>query len=135
MSGLLNRLFEECRRRHIRAALVFFPERLQVEPRTHEPANNPGVASGVRTRRAWLTGETELQKRLRTLAARGGVPMLDLTAAFREAESRGLRLTFPLDGHWNPEGNRLVAKWIGDWLAQAEVFPFLKQPSASAYSR
>ncbi len=42
---------------------------------------------------------------------------LDLTPSLKREASQGKRLYFPIDGHWNREGNRVVAEAIREFLA------------------
>jgi lysophospholipase L1-like esterase len=51
-----------------------------------------------------------------------GIPMLDLTPAFREEAARGIQDAYPLDHHWNANGHRLVASALYDFLHR-DVLP------------
>jgi lysophospholipase L1-like esterase len=44
------------------------------------------------------------------------ISCLDLTPALKQAASQGRQLYFRLDGHWNREGNRVVAEAIREYL-------------------
>jgi len=43
---------------------------------------------------------------------------LDLTPALKREASQGKQLYFPIDGHWNREGNRIVAEAIREFLVE-----------------
>ena len=53
---------------------------------------------------------------LADFAHKNGVEMVDPTDVFRAAESRGANLFLKGDLHFNPEGHRLFAKAIADYL-------------------
>ena len=44
------------------------------------------------------------------------IACLDLTGPLRDAARQGRELYFPIDGHWNEEGNRVVAEAIQKFL-------------------
>jgi lysophospholipase L1-like esterase len=50
------------------------------------------------------------------ISASYGIPLVDLTADFNEANARGEELYFATDGHWNPEGHRVAAEAIFESL-------------------
>ena len=50
------------------------------------------------------------------------LPFLDLTPMLREANHDGLKVTYTIDGHWNPLGHRLAADAISEWLTSQHVF-------------
>ncbi|MGE5748506.1 MAG: alginate O-acetyltransferase AlgX-related protein, partial [Gemmatimonas sp.] len=62
----------------------------------------------------------------RILCARG-IPFIDLTGPFRDAESHGEGLYFRQDRHWNAKGHELAARL----LSQA-VLDLSANPAASA---
>jgi lysophospholipase L1-like esterase len=123
MLTLLAAVAERSRRLGITPALVFLPSRLQYDCSLYEPgATNLWRQVGIHVRPEWCLGETPLQLRLRTWAAQEGLPLLDLTDRFRHA-IRGSPLTWTLDEHWTPEGHRVAASAIAEWLLSASVFP------------
>jgi hypothetical protein len=48
---------------------------------------------------------------------------LDLTPAFLEHAGAGEALYFPIDGHWNEQGNRLAASLMCQYLASEGLIP------------
>jgi lysophospholipase L1-like esterase len=74
-----------------------------------------GASSYDRERPNHLLGE---------LCARHGIPYLDLTPAFRQHIAAGGPYPyFPVDAHFNVEGNRLAAQLIYEYLVEQGLFP------------
>jgi lysophospholipase L1-like esterase len=74
-----------------------------------------GASSYDRERPNRLLGE---------LCARHGIPYLDLTPAFRQHIAAGGPYPyFPVDAHFNVEGNRLAAQLIYEYLVEQGLFP------------
>ncbi|MGH7886376.1 MAG: alginate O-acetyltransferase AlgX-related protein, partial [Candidatus Binatia bacterium] len=44
------------------------------------------------------------------------IACFDLTPVLKQAARQGKELYFPIDGHWNKEGNRLVAEAVKNFL-------------------
>lgn len=66
-----------------------------------------------------LIGEFDLDKpnrRLAAAAARDGIPLLDLSPAFRK--HTGPRRLYYEESHWTPEGHALAARLAADYLLQ-----------------
>ena len=59
----------------------------------------------------------KLVKRLRAFSKAFKVPFLDLTPAM--IQQGGRKLYFPLDGHMNAEGHKVVATEVARWLTEA----------------
>ena len=56
-------------------------------------------------------------RRLARICRARGIPVLLLEPLFGEAARRtGKRLHWPVDGHWNVEGNRLAGELIADFV-------------------
>jgi hypothetical protein len=53
----------------------------------------------------------ELREFIAAFCGKSGIPFVDLTAAFRDANGRGVRLNYA-DGHWNPAGHHLAAELL-----------------------
>jgi hypothetical protein len=70
------------------------------------------VVAGTKTRAEWLTGPTEIRRRVAAWALAADVPLLDLTPAFREATRAGRVTNFALDSHWNETGHAVAAEAI-----------------------
>lgn len=120
MTTILSGMVSDARKNGMDVGVVFLPSPVQYDPARNNPAH-PVVRAGTRVRSEWLTGETEVEKRLSGWAGAEGVPFLDLTAAFRTAP--GDSLSYPLDGHWTPRGHRVAADAIAGWIEAASVFP------------
>jgi lysophospholipase L1-like esterase len=58
---------------------------------------------------------------LRDDCAREGTPFLDLTPALQDEARRGRQLYWREDGHWNPEGHRIVANAVASWLSLGDA--------------
>jgi hypothetical protein len=101
--------------------LLYIPTRYQYVPESHINSN-PQVKAGMEIRRHWLTETSELQKRLASFVDEMHLPFLDLTPMLREANQRGLKLTYTVDGHWNSLGHRYAADAISEWLTSRHVF-------------
>ena len=63
----------------------------------------------------------DLQDKMRDWASEQGVAYIDLTESFVEASSKGKLTFFVDDGHWNAEGNAVVANTIKNFLHESEI--------------
>jgi len=90
--------------------VVIIPERFQVEAETRRAI----LERLDRVEEDFDCGY--LQKRLGDFLAEQGIPHLDLSPAFRAAESEGSVLYNPGDTHWSPAGNALAAREIAEYL-------------------
>lgn len=116
MAGVLTELVRQARTRHLWVAAVFAPIAFQYDP----AYGNVWRAAGVHIRPEWLTENTEFQRRLSRWAVDDHVPLLDLTATFREAVMAGQHaLSFRMDPHWTAAGHALAAETIRPWLESA----------------
>lgn len=50
--------------------------------------------------------------------AEEGIAFISLTSALREAAVAGVQVYYTYDGHWTPDGHRVVAEVIADFLAE-----------------
>jgi hypothetical protein len=110
-----------------RAAVVVTPLDLQVDPARaglYRRGRLPYPAHGFVD--ADYARATAMPAALRDLAAAMGVPLVDLTPAFRAARARPLFLAH--DYHAAPAGHRLIARAIGRWVLAT-------RPCAPASSR
>ncbi|HEX6738049.1 MAG TPA: GDSL-type esterase/lipase family protein [Vicinamibacteria bacterium] len=104
----LRHVVQACRRRGVRFALVTYPWGHQVNEREWlDGRRATGVPAG---RVAGQPGAA----RLAALAAREGVPFLDMTPAFRAAAAAPLYFRF--DMHWTPAGHQVAAAALGEFL-------------------
>src|SRR5262249_42687968 len=79
--SILTALVEMARQHQIQVAAVFVPSRFQYDPDTHTDSNLWVHAHGL-LRDAWLSGDTEVERRLKSWADRLDLPFLDLTDRF-----------------------------------------------------
>lgn len=124
MMRILNRIADELKHRGIELAMVYVPFPLQYSPNAHKP-DSLGQVLGYSIRDEWLRSEATIQKRLAAWTNERKIPFLDLTSTLRKAEKKQGVLTIALDGHWNIEGHRVVAKRIADWIETGAVFSFI----------
>ena len=62
-------------------------------------------------------------RRLRDIADRQGLRLLDLLPIIRPTVQAGARLYFPDDGHWTGEGHAFAARQLADYLRSAGLVP------------
>lgn len=55
------------------------------------------------------------------MARRHGISFLDLTETFRKEAEMGKQLYWPVDGHWNPEGQSLAGREIAAWIKREKI--------------
>jgi acetyltransferase AlgX (SGNH hydrolase-like protein) len=68
-----------------------------------------------------LPGSLDIDRLRRTVVEYCGarkIACFDLTPALKQAARQGKDLYFPIDGHWNKEGNRLVAEALKNYLTE-----------------
>ena len=69
--------------------------------------------------RSWVehaNASPEIADRMLESARRADVPALDARPVFRAAAERGAALYLVNDGHFNPAGHALMARWLSDTL-------------------
>src|SRR5262249_35654417 len=98
----LRRIVALARRNGARPLLVFAPAAQQVTPAARRYLEPLGFVWDERT----LT-DTTFADRLRALARSEGVPFVNLLPLLRRRRYDGLYS--PMDGHWTPTGNAVVA--------------------------
>jgi len=98
----LRRIVALARRNGARPLLVFAPAAQQVTPAARRYLESLGFVWDERT----LT-DTTFADRLRALARSEGVPFVNLLPLLRRRRDDGLYS--PMDGHWTPTGNAVVA--------------------------
>ena len=100
--------------------VAFIPCAFQYNPAAHQ-ATNPWLSVGVKVRREWLTDQTRLQEGLQGWASAAVVPYLDLTPSLRQAVQTSTNpVHYPLDGHLTPQGHRVIADAVREWLRQSD---------------
>ena len=67
-----------------------------------------------------------MHARLHRLLDERGLEYLDLTSALRDGAKDQPRLYYARDGHWTPDGHRVAAEAIADWLAPLLPAPVLQ---------
>ena len=111
-------MFGWCAERNIRVSMVYAPSALQYDADYQKHMS----LTGGDTRAAWLSQETELEKRLTRFAMENNKPFLNLTPNFRQAFAEtSTVLNYPLDGHWTAEGNQLVASHVLRWIKDEKL--------------
>lgn len=63
----------------------------------------------------------EVEHELAEFCAREDVPLILPTERFRQETSAGKTLYYMQDGHWNPEGHRLAAQLIAEYLSSRGI--------------
>ncbi len=121
MLSLVQEIIRRSQERGLWVGVVLLPAPVQVSP-------DFGIAwkeSGVEVRPEWVSGETELERRLSVWSQQQGVPFLNLAPTFRQAvsETPGLVTHYPIDGHFTAEGHRLAAETIAAWLHNSFDLP------------
>jgi SGNH hydrolase-like domain, acetyltransferase AlgX len=105
----LRRIVALARRNGARPLLVFAPAAQQVTPAAWRYLESLGFVWDERT----LT-DTTFADRLRGLTRNEDVPFVDLAPVLRRRRDDGLY--FPMDGHWTPAGNAVVAEELAGAL-------------------
>lgn len=124
MASILSAIVTAARSRGLEVGVVFVPVSFQYDPASHGESN-PWIRTGTVIRDAWLSGHTEVERRLEAWAKELAVPFLDLTDSLREAAKTRRDLTWPLDGHWTPEGHLVASRAMYQWMVTEHVFSFL----------
>ena len=125
---VLDEIVTAAREQQLAIAVVYIPSPLQYDPARHADWN-PWIIGGAQVREAWLTDDTELQRRLADWTAAKEIPFLDLAPTMRDEVGRGRALNYKLDGHWNTEGHRAAGKAISNWLDENSVFDEINEGS------
>ena len=86
-----------------------------------------GAEEGLRRLTVEYPGMQELKwdldkpdKRIERLCGENDIPFLALEPLFRIETEKGSRLHFPINGHWNPEGNDLAGRLMAEFLLELE---------------
>jgi lysophospholipase L1-like esterase len=124
MASILTAMVNAARRHSLQVGVVFVPTRFQYDLASHGVAN-PWIRAGAVVRGAWLSGHTEVERRLEGWAEGLDVPFLDLTDSLRAAARTQRDLYWPLDGHWTPAGHHVASIAIYQWITSQHVFAFL----------
>jgi hypothetical protein len=126
MVRVLDAMVARARREGIEVAVLYLPMPFQYDGLRFDPTN-PWVAVGTTFKQSWLYETSTIQVRLEEWSRNQNLPFLDLTPTFRQASknANGQKLNWTLDGHWTPEGHRIAAVGIYEWLRSAHVFSFL----------
>jgi hypothetical protein len=128
IDGLLTATRDESARLGAAYALVIVPGKWQVHredwaevlAERDEPADD-----------RWALGRPN--KRLARLATARDIPVLDLLPVMRDASSRGLRLYYQRDIHWNAAGHAVAADAVARFVADEGLLQ--RQESSAPGSR
>lgn len=121
MASILSAVAAASTQRGLEVGVVFLPASFQYDPASHSESS-PWVGTGTVIRRAWLSGRSEFERRLQVWATERAIPFLSLTDSFREAAKTQSSLTWPLDGHWTPQGHRVASLAIYRWMTTNPIF-------------
>jgi len=119
----LRRIVALAGRSGARTLLLFAPAAQQVTPTARRYLESLGFVWDERT----LT-DTTLADRLRALALSEDVPFVDLLPVLRRRRDDGLY--FPMDGHWTPAGNAVVAEEVATALGTSGAGAMSSQPGS-----
>ena len=125
MTNILAEIVERAKQNRVETAVILIPSKFQFDPKSHSETE-PWIIAGSEIREVWLSGETEVQKKMRLWTLSEGISFLDLTPVFREAIKSNKNLYWELDGHWNHLGNQVAANAIASWLDNQQVFSFIR---------
>jgi hypothetical protein len=100
-----------------RLALVHVPGRMEIQD-----------SSWQATKKLYRLREDawdleKVKKKLLTLGASIGVPVVDLVPPLKAAESTFRSTYFTFDGHWNARGHDVAAGAVFDWMKQTGSLP------------
>jgi hypothetical protein len=123
----LARIAALCREAGARLAVVYVPccaavNRAYVVAQKRLGPNALGGVDSLRDPR-YLSQ----QRRLDTATREIGIPFLDLTDAFTQAEAVNERMYWPIDGHCNAAGYRLIAEACARHWTEGRL-PLAKEP-------
>lgn len=116
MVTILEKMLSTAQERGIWIGIVYIPARFQYDP----AKENPEIwrLAGTEIRNEWLSGESEIQRRLESWTTTADIPFLDLTPALKEAIKADDKLNFRIDDHWSPRGHQVAALSIAEWLSK-----------------
>ena len=111
--AILGGLARDVRAKGARLMIAYIPSRMEVNDRDWELNRIRYTMDDDR----WDRGL--VQKRLREMSEKRGIPVLDLTPALRQAE-RGVfgGPYYNRDGHWNSLGNEIAAREVDRFLTE-----------------
>ena len=113
LSSILRRAYEACCNSGAKFLVVLVPTKFRVYKEFAE------FDSHARSRYWVVNGLPKmLEAVVRKKMPEAG--FLDLTPAFKEQARRGSLVYFPYDSHWSPEGHRVAAAAIADFVTRWE---------------
>jgi hypothetical protein len=99
-----------------RLVIAYIPSRMEVSPRVWQLTQERyDVDASYRT--------DAVASRIRLIAGRLRVPMVDLTAALTDANTLLAPTYYETDSHWNPHGQDVAARAMADFLAASGAVP------------
>lgn len=126
MKSILDLIAHECKKRGIEIGVIFMPAPFQHNSNFYNETSIR-IQVGIHVRKSWLTDTTTVQRYLHEWAKINKVPFLDLTGAFRSAESSYAEdINYPLDGHWTSLGHAIAADAMANWISGQKIFTALK---------
>jgi SGNH hydrolase-like domain, acetyltransferase AlgX len=113
----LETLSKDVARAGGRLVIAYVPSRMEVSPRTWELTEaRYGLDASAFDRAAVST-------RVRYIAGRLGVPIVDLTAPLAHEDGLVHPVYFQTDSHWNARGQEVAARAVSDFLAGNGFIP------------
>ncbi|MBM2803221.1 MAG: hypothetical protein HW419_1114 [Deltaproteobacteria bacterium] len=103
----LDEALEASREAKIELVMLYLPSRWEVNWESIKAQNQ-------------LPDSLDIDRLRRTVIEYCGarkIACFDLTPALKREAQQGKRLYFPIDGHWNKEGNRIVAETLQKFLS------------------
>jgi len=111
--AIIAKIAQEARQKDIKVVLISIPYLPQVYDTVWESTFGRYPEQYDR----WIAGE-----RLKGICARAGIYYIDLTTKFVEvARKQKEWLHYPIDSHPNPEGHRLIAQTVADFLLEHKL--------------
>ena len=118
VDALLGATHDEAQRVGARFVLVIVPSKWQVH---REDWADLLAERGLVDDDHWTRGRPD--RRLARLATARGIPVLDLLSTLRDAASRGERLYFRRDIHWNALGHAVAADTVSRFVRDEGLLP------------
>ncbi|MCB1138087.1 MAG: hypothetical protein KDK23_04990 [Leptospiraceae bacterium] len=114
LKEILLRMKAYANQKEARFILVFIPADVRYSKEKWDLAKSYGYVM----KEDWLTGQSELEKRLVDFTEEHDIAYLPLTEELRQMDKQGIHATFPRDIHLNSTGHSAVADPIADFLEQ-----------------
>ncbi len=124
MAEVLLEINRFAKRKGIEVGFVYIPSPYQYDPDRYVE-NHPVYLAGYTLKKEWLVSVSPVQQKLKNWADKNSLHYLDLTPVMRNKRKEGVKLNWSIDAHWNPEGHKVAAAAISQWLKENKVFACL----------